>query len=335
MTSATILIPDRLTEASIEQSVLGPRATIVLPCRDLAGQVDTPLWRSADAIIAWHEVRLTAEVIDLLDRCRVIVRCGVGFDNVDLEAAGKRGIPVCNVPDYGTADIADHSVALMLTLARGLPAMSEGVRISNGYWRWGTAGPLRRMADATWGIVGLGRIGSATALRAKAFGVNVLFFDPYVPDGVDKALGVKRADRLTDLLERSDFVSLHTVLTDETTNLADDSFFGALKPGAVLVNTSRGAVVNTRALERALRSGRVAAAGLDVLEHEPPANDDPLFSAWRNRESWIANRLVITPHCAFYCTEAYQEMRLKAAREVHRVLAGEAPRNCVNRAWLQ
>jgi len=185
------------------------------------------------------------------------------------------------------------------------------------------------------GIIGLGRIGTATALRAKAFGMRVVFYDPYIPDGQDKALGVTRCYELADLLAQADVVSIHTPLTSETRGMANAAFFSMLKPGAIFINTARGAIVDLDALTEALRSGQVGAAGLDVLPQEPPDPDHPLIRAWRARESWIAYRLIITPHAAFYCEEAYREMRMKAALEAKRVLAGQKPRNCVNEAWLQ
>ena len=259
---------------------------------------------------------------------------GVGFDNVDLQAAGRRGLPVYNVPDYGTNDVADHAIGLMLALARALYAFSETVRSSPTEWEWDSAGSLRRLQDSVMGIVGLGRIGTATAKRARAFGMKVMFYDPYVPDGMDKALGVYRVESLHDLARQADVVSFHTPLTEETRGMADPDFFEHLKAGAIVVNTARGPVIQLDALHRALKSGRLRAAGLDVVEMEPPDAEHPLIKAWREREQWIACRLMITPHAAFYCEEAYKEMRYKAAVTAKRVLDGEFPRNCVNQLSL-
>jgi len=336
MKQPIVLIPDRLRPpADVEQEVFGPEVRILTPCALHTSEISDEVWASVDAILAWHELQFTADVIAKLERCQVIVRVGVGFDNVDLEAAGRQGIMVCNIPDYGTADVADHAIGLMLALARGIYAFSEQVRASNDNWHWNAAGTLHRLADATLGIIGLGRIGTATALRAKAFGMRVVFYDPYIPDGQDKALGVTRCYELADLLAQADVVSIHTPLTSETRGMANAAFFSMLKPGAIFINTARGAIVDLDALTEALRSGQVGAAGLDVLPQEPPDPDHPLIRAWRARESWIAYRLIITPHAAFYCEEAYREMRMKAALEAKRVLAGQKPRNCVNEAWLQ
>jgi phosphoglycerate dehydrogenase-like enzyme len=252
---------------------------------------------------------------------------------VDLKAAGERGIPVCNVPDYGTADVADHTMALLLSLMRGLPAYDAAAREPKT-WVWTSAGPLRRMTGARLGLIGLGRIGSAVALRAKAFGMRVIFYDPYISDGYDKVLGIERATTVDALLSGLDAVSFHVPLTSETKGMASANFFAKLSPGTVFINTARGGIVDQGALAAALRSGQVRAAGLDVLNVEPASQTDPLVAAWCRGEEWVRHRLIITPHAAFFCAEAYEEMRRKAARTVRDVLNGGQPRNVVNRPWL-
>ena len=274
------------------------------------------------------------EKVPKLDRCKVIIRCGVGFDNVDLKAAGEKGIPVCNVPDYGTTDVADHAMALLLSLMRGLPAYDAAARDPKT-WVWTAAGPLRRVTGARLGLIGLGRIGTAVALRAKAFGMRVSFYDPYINDGYDKVMGIERASSLDALLPGLDAVSFHVPLTPETRSMGSAGFFAKLSPGAVVINTARGGIVDTGALEEALRSGQVRAAGLDVLATEPASQKDPLVAAWCRGDEWIRHRLIITPHAAFFCGEAYEEMRRKAARAVRDVLTGGQIRNVVNRAWLR
>jgi len=331
-----ILIPDRLSEPpDVEREAFGPGYEILTPCGTHTSEISDEIWGSTDAILAWHDLQFTEQVIKKLKVCKAIVRVGVGFDNVDLQAAGEYGIPVCNVPDYGTNDVADHAVALMLALFRGIYAFSEKVRDSETSWHWNSAGTLQRVEGAVLGIIGLGRIGTATAMRAKAFGMRIVFYDPYIPDGQDKALGLKRADSLPELLSQSDAVSFHTPLTEETRGMGNGAFFNELKEGTIVVNTARGPIIELDALYQALRTGRVKSAGLDVVEMEPPDPGHPLIQAWRNREEWIEHRLIITPHCAFFCEEAYREMRYKAALEAKRILNGKLPRNCVNRKWLK
>lgn len=329
-----VLIPDRLEPpADIEQAIFGNDADIILPMASHEDEVPDEAWRKADAILLWHDVKLDSGVIAKLDRCRVIVRFGVGFDNVDLAAAGARGIYVCNVPDYGTNDVADHAIALLAALYRGLFGYDAAAR--RGVWSWQSVKDLHRLTGATLGLIGLGRIGTATARRAQALGMRVVFYDPYKEDGYDKALGVERTYQFSALLQQADAVSLHVPLTDETKGMVSEEFFQLLKPGAILINTSRGLTMDLDAVERALRSGRLQGAGLDVLPQEPPNPRHPLIKAWRDQEPWLVGRLIITPHAAFYNSESYTEMRAKAAQEASRVLNGERPRNCVNEQFLQ
>ncbi|MBI4432068.1 MAG: C-terminal binding protein [Candidatus Omnitrophica bacterium] len=331
-----ILIPDLLkAPARLEQGIFGKKARIMTPCAHRPEEISDKVWKSADAILVWHWMPMRADVIEKLDRCRVIVRMGVGVDSVDLAAAGKRGIRVCNVPDYGTEDVADHALALFLTLARGIYAFSENVRASNSHWNWHSAGTLHRITGSVLGIIGLGPIGTAVAMRAKAFGMQVLFYDPYIGPGQEKALGIKRCRSLDELLSAADAVSMHVPLTPETKGMADASFFFKMKKDALFINTSRGALMDLDALHAALKSGCLRGAGLDVLPIEPADNKHPLIKAWRKREAWIAHRLVITPHAAFVSVEADAELRSKAALEAKRVLEGKKPFHCVNEKWLK
>lgn len=330
-----VLIPDGVEPPrGPEELVFGGKAAILAPHVSDAGELDRAVWADADAVLAWHEITLDARVISWLDRCRVIVRVGVGFDNVDLAAAARRGIPVCNVPDYGTHDVADHALALFLASARRIVAYDEATRA--GHWARTTGSePLRRISDSTIGVIGLGRIGTAAARRFAALGADVVFHDPYKEDGYDKALGIRRADSLGELLGQSDAVSLHVPLTDETFQLVDQRFVAALKPGALLINTARGKTMDLDAVHEGLLSRRIAGAALDVLPSEPPDPNHPLIQAWRARAPWLAGRLVITPHVAFFNEQSVAEMRRKAARQALDVLEGQPPRNCVNLVQLR
>jgi D-3-phosphoglycerate dehydrogenase/C-terminal binding protein len=180
------------------------------------------------------------------------------------------------------------------------------------------------------GIIGLGRIGTATALRGKALGLDVVFYDPYLPSGYDKALGIRVADSLEELLAQSQIVSLHCPLTEETRNMINDAAIAAMPPGSIVINTARGAVVDAGAVLRGLESGHLLGAALDVLHCEPPPADDPLLVAWRDPQHPAHDRLLLTPHSAFYCEEGLLEMRRKGSENCRRVLEGKAPRNVVN-----
>ncbi len=322
----TVVIPDRVTApATVEEAVFGTRATVralhATSAAELRGRIE-----DADAILAWHDIGWTADVLASLWQCKVIVRVGVGFDNVDLAAARARGIEVCNVPDYGTHDVADHALALLLGLARGLASNDRVAR--GGVWSWGLA-PSFRLTGKTLGIVGLGRIGTATALRAKAFGMQVAYYDPYKPQGWDKALGLTCYRSLAELAAASDVVSLHVPLTQSTRGLVGAEFFAAARRGLVVINTARGPVLDWAAFTAAFRSGHVRCAGFDVLPAEPADPTDPLIRDWMAGAPDVRDRLLITPHCAFYSAEAVEEMRRKAAEEALRVLSGEPAWNSV------
>jgi phosphoglycerate dehydrogenase-like enzyme len=329
----TILVPDHFAPPpDVERAVLGADAEFLLPAARSAREVPAEMWPRADAALVWHDVTLDAADIARMERCRVIVRVGAGYDNIDLAAAGRRGIAVCCVPDYGVNDVADHALAMLLALYRGL--FEFNALVQAGGWDWGGLPARRRVTGETLAVIGLGRIGTAAALRAKAHGMRVAFYDPYKPDGFDKALGLERFFDLPELLAQADAVTFHVPLTAETRGMAGETFFAALKPGAFLVNTARGPVVDLDALERALRAGRVQAAALDVLPQEPPDPEQPLLRAWRAGEEWVRWRLIVTPHAAFYNEASFAEIRRKAAQEALRVLQGQPPRNCVNREYL-
>lgn len=324
---ARVFITDFLdADPDIERDELGSLATV--ECCAAQHEADLePILAVADALIVWHVIRISAATIDRLARCRVLVRAGVGYDNVDIEAAAARGIPVCNVPDYGTEEVADHAVCMALALVRRIPEAAAFVK--RGGWDWRLCRPVRRINRLCAGIVGLGRIGTAAALRFKAFGLDVCFHDPYREDGADKALGVRRCESLAELLAQADIVSLHVPLTDETRNLIDAAAIAQMRPEAVLVNTARGGVVDTTAVAAALEAGRFRGVALDVLPSEPGTDADPLFAGWRAGRPW-ADRVILTPHTAFYSEEGLEDMRRKGAREVRRLLEGRPLRNVVN-----
>jgi phosphoglycerate dehydrogenase-like enzyme len=332
-----ILLPDAQYEddALIEREVVGPGAELAVFRERRADRIPDERWRAADALIVYHEVPIDRYVVDRLERCRIVVRAGVGYDQIDLAACGARGIPVCNVPDYGTTEVADHAIALLLGLARGLISYQErlGADPHDG-WHWSGAPLVRRLRGACFGIVGLGRIGTATARRARALDMDVAFYDPYLPDGVELGIGLRRAPDLRLLLAQADVLSLHCPLTEETRNLLDAAAFASLKPGALVINTARGGLIDLSALESALRDGRVGGAGLDVLPQEPPAPGEPLVEAFRRREPWLEGRLLLTPHAAWLSEAGRYDLRSKSARAVLDYLERQQLRNCVNSAWL-
>lgn len=293
--------------------------------RDLFGKVE-----DAAAVMLYHNIEITTETISRLRDCKLIVRCGVGFDNVDRGAARARGIPVANVPDYGTEEVADSAIGLALSLTRGINFLNSRLQRKVGDWSYMQVTPLLRLRGRLFGIIGLGRIGTAAALRAKALGMDVAFYDPYAQDGMDKALGVRRVEKADDLCARSFVLSVHCPLTEETRHIVDARRIGLMPKGSYLVNTARGATVDAAAIPDAIRSGRLAGAAIDVLPFEPPPEDHPLLAAWRDPNDPCHDRVILNPHSAFYSEEGLLDMRVKGAQAVRRALLGEPLRNVVN-----
>lgn len=330
MTKFKVVITDFISEPLTEENrILGDIATVEalngVHEEDLIGRIE-----DADAVMMYHFLKLTEKVISRLTKCKLIVRCGVGFDNVDRIYARSRGIPVANVPDYGTEEVADSALGLLLSLMRGIHFLNSRLQANRGEWTYNQVGTLHRLRGQTCGVVGIGRIGTAFALRAKALGFKVLFYDPYVPEGVDKALGLNRCESLEELLQHSNVVSMHCPLTPETKHMLNARTLRYLPKGAYVVNTSRGGVVDVPAVVEALREGHLAGAGIDVLEQEPPDSNSPVLQAWRNPDDPAYDRLILNPHAAFYSHEGLLDMRIKGSENCRRVLQGKPPRNVVN-----
>jgi len=282
-----------------------PAAEIVAACTE------------ADGILTDY-FPIRAETIRALMRCRIICAYGVGLNQVDVSAATDAGIVVSHTPECCIDEVADHTLALVLAATRNVALLDRGLRA--GSWDYRAGPELRRLAGRTLGLVGFGRIARAVAHRASAFGLLVVAFDPNIDDAVFEQAGVGRAD-LATLLARSDILSVHVPLTAQTRGLIGPDELAALRPGAVVVNTARGGVVDEAALTRALSDGVLAAAGLDVFEHEPLAATNPLLGL---------DNVVLTPHAAYYSIESQQTMQEQAAEEVRRVLMGEPPLYAVN-----
>lgn len=303
--------------ASVETPLLQDVADVQTVWLDFNAPLP-PAVLDAHALILWHGPRVDAAAIAQLKHCRAIIRNGVGFDTVDIAAAAHAGVPVCNVPDYGTEEVADHAIALALALCRQLfPLDAEAKRLG---WKIEVAAGMRRLRSLTFGVLGLGRIGTAAALRAKALGFRTVFHDPYVPAGTHKAVGIERVDTLDALLAAADVLSIHCPLTAETRGLIGERELARLKPGSFLVNTARGDIVRKAAVFAALRSGHLAGAGLDVVEDEP----------LRTPEEAAAPNLICTCHAAFCSPEGLVEMRTTSARIARAAVLGQPVWNRVN-----
>jgi C-terminal binding protein len=350
------------TEVELEDSLLG--AVCEVKCLGAQTSADLPddVLARADIIAVWHTIWVDEELVKKITNAKVIVRmgacstspffcvvglsdrwllappnsasrcpcAGVGYDNVDTVATGKAGIAVCNIPNYGTEEVADAALCHILNLYRRVGPLSAEVEKGaiiqgpDAIAMWG--GPSRRVRGQILGIIGFGRIGQATAIRAKVFGFDVRIYDPFQRDGVDKVFGVERYEVLEDLLRDSDCISLHANATEANTRMINASTLALFKKDAFLVNTARGELVDEGALADALRSGQLAGASLDVHWGEPfvkgqgPIGDVP--------------NLICTPHNAWYSIESRREMRTLAVDAVKRLLAGQPLRNCVNAQHL-
>ncbi|MBI3750237.1 MAG: hypothetical protein HY263_01105 [Chloroflexi bacterium] len=263
------------------------------------------------ALVVRSQVQVDAAVIAAGTSLRLVARAGVGLDNIDVEAARAAGLTVLNAPDGNTIAAAEHTLALLLAVARRIPAADASVRA--GEWQRAPFGGTE-LRGKTLGVVGLGRIGLAVAERARAFGMRIAGHDPYVSPVVCAERGIEAMD-LGSLLERADVVTVHVPLTDETASLLDEAAIRRLKPGAIVLNVARGGVVDEAALAAALHDGRLAGAGIDVYEHEPPIGS-PLLAA---------PNTVLTPHIAASTAEAQVAVGVEIAERVLRALAAQAP----------
>uniref|UniRef100_A0A8D9A5I1 C-terminal-binding protein n=1 Tax=Cacopsylla melanoneura TaxID=428564 RepID=A0A8D9A5I1_9HEMI len=323
-------------DCSIEMPILKDVATVAFCDAQSTSEIHEKVLNEAVGALMWHTIILTKEDLEKFKTLRIIVRIGSGVDNIDVKAAGELGIAVCNVPGYGVEEVADTTLCLILNLYRRTYWLANMVREGKKFTgpeqlREAASGCARIRGD-TLGIVGLGRIGSAVALRAKAFGFNVIFYDPYLPDGIEKSLGLTRVYTLQDLLFQSDCVSLHCTLNEHNHHLINEFTIKQMRPGAFLVNTARGGLVDDESLAAALKQGRIRAAALDVHESEP-------YNVFQGIKSPLkeAPNILCTPHAAFYSEASCTELREMAASEIRRAIVGRIPdclRNCVNKEYF-
>ncbi len=327
----TILYPERMyANDTVEREVFGPNANIVMrDCPSLA-EVSEADRATAEGLMIFRFWAPGAELAKF-PKLRAVVRMGVGYDRVDRAWCAANNVLVCNVPDYGTMEVADSAMALVLSLRRGIVLYHETQRHPTpAPWTQIETQLIQRMSAQTFGIIGLGRIGTAVALRAKAFGFNVVFYDPLRPNGSDLAVGIRRAKTLDELLAQSDVLSIHTPQTPETINLIGARELALLPRDAIVVNTARGRIIDIDALEAALKSGHLAGAGLDVIPVEPPVEPVPsLLRAYRAKEAWLEGRLIITPHSAFHTRHAWEDIRRKSAETMAAALSN-APQNVID-----
>jgi phosphoglycerate dehydrogenase-like enzyme len=331
MTVTVLYAENNYPDDSVERRIYGPDVNIMVPDRLTAsiGDLTDEECAQADGLMTLR-FRVTEGDLARFPKLRFVCRMGVGYDGIDRVACARRQIVVLNVPDYGTTEVADHAMTLALTLRRGVLLHLEAQRADPpAPWRYVNDPLVLRSGVQTFGIVGMGRIATAVALRAKGFNFRVMFYDPYLPNGVELGLGVLRAKTLEELLRQTDTLSVHAPLTPETRGMLGIKELSMLPEGAVVVNTARGPIVDIDALATLLKSRHLAGVGLDVVPVEPPVEPVPeLIRAYRAKEPWTIGRLVITPHSAFYTPQAWDDIRSKGAETMAAAMAGK-PQNVI------
>ncbi|MFQ5934677.1 MAG: C-terminal binding protein [Dehalococcoidia bacterium] len=310
--------PDNLGEPlDIEAGVLAEIGGEIIPVHCTSEDDVIEAGRDVDGILNIR-APVRRKAIQALEKCRVIVRYGVGIDTLEPEAATEKGIVVANVPDFCFEEVSNHAMTLLLACAKKLVRLDRWVR--EGNWGRELLKPMGSIHGQVLGLVACGNIARATATKAKAFGLEILGYDPYVDSAILRDSGIQKVG-LEELLQRADYVSLHTPLTSETRHLIGERELRLMKPSAFLINTSRGPVVDEAALIKALEEGQIAGAGLDVFQKEPMDPDNPLLKV---------DKVVITPHTASYSDSAFNLLHHRVAEEMVRVLTGHWPLNLVN-----
>jgi D-3-phosphoglycerate dehydrogenase len=310
-------------DVSIETDILEKAGAEVITLQAKSEQDLFDVAQDCAAMINQY-ARVGFDTISRMEKCQVIARYGIGVDIVDVVAATKKGILVTNVQDYCTEEVADHAIALWLTLARKIIYYDKAVR--NGVWSWQSGRPVHRLRGQTMGIVSFGKIGQAITNRAKAFGLDLIVYDPYIEPAVVKAAGAKLVSK-AELVSKSDVIMMQVPMGADTRHFLSTEEFACMKPNTLIINTGRGPTVDNQALYTALSEGLIAGAGLDDPEEEPAklANWSP-----ENNPIFTLPNVIVTPHAAYYSEESIMTARATAASEVARVLTGEKPHYPVN-----
>lgn len=275
------------------------------------------LVKGVDAVLNTYYGPIDGEVMDVMPNCKIIVRYGIGVDTIDVAAATERGIIVANVPDYCIDEVSDHAVAMFISLTRKLPQADAGIRA--GDWKLASLKPMMRTSGMTVGIIGMGRIGQAIANKVSVFGVKIVYFDPYFKgEAPHCAINMN----LLELCKESDVVIVQSPSTPETKHILNEEAFAAMEKKPIVINCARGELINTDALIKALESGQISGAGLDVIENAPPLADDHPFLKMNN--------VILTPHSAWFSSGSLYSLQRLAAAEVARVLNGEKAKSPIN-----
>ncbi len=324
-----IAITDRIKDLNIYKDLLEKEGYEFFYLNDTnEDNFPEAILNEIDALLVWH-AKITEKTINKLDNCKIVIRYGIGYDQVDGHALRKKGIPFANNPSYCIDEVADTTVGMVLSHTRNILRHNNLAKKYEGSWQENNLNSWRSN-NRTIGIVGLGKIGTATALRLKSLNFNIIVFDPYLTTSVFKSLSFSRVETLDELLEKSDIVSLHCPLTEETTGFINDKFLSKMKDHAILINTARGKMLkDLDILYQHLKENKDFKVALDVLPEEPPKNH-PLIEAWRNNEAWLNERLIINSHNAYHSDIASIDQLHDVYHELIQALSHHKFNNIVN-----
>ena len=311
-----VFITDYIKSPDIEFDVLG-------------NYLANKLSKEIEYIIVWHQ-KVDKKFIDYLPNLKGIVRYGVGYDQIDIDYCRKRNIIVCNTPDYGTDEVSDTALAMIMNITRGISRYDYLSRNYFDTWQENTIKSIKRNNEVKLGVIGAGRIGGSLILKANALRFQTFFYDPFVVRGHEKMLNSIRIDSLKEMLNECDIISINCPLNSETKAMVNDEFISMMKDGASIVNTSRGGIIsNLDIFYKALKEDKLSNVSLDVLPEEPPKKS-LLLDAWRGKAPWLDGRFIINPHTAYYSDKSFFEMRFKAASNILRMIKGKSPYNRVD-----
>ena len=328
-----IFITDYINDPEVEKKIF--KDNVKITCLNEKNENKFPKEiEQADGLLVWH-AKISELTFKKLKKKVAIIRYGVGTDNIDLKTINKYDITFANTPDYGVDEVADTASALILNLVRKIQLYNNKTRLYFGNWQGEVVNinkksPILRTSDHKLGIIGLGRIGSALALRMKQFNMKIGFFDPYVSSGYEKVLGLKRYNSLNDLKSNSTIISINATLTKETNKMIDKEFIKTLNENTILINTARGAIIeNLDIILDGLKSNKLSGVGLDVLPEEPPKESDSLIKVWKNTNDELSDKIIINPHAGYYSASSIKEMRVKASENMLSYLKGNKIKNIV------
>lgn len=310
-----VYITDYFKVQDVEREILGDNLS------------DMPT-EEVEVLLVWHE-EINESYIKQFPNLKGVVRYGVGYDTLDLELLASKNIYACNTPDYGVDEVSDTAIAMIMNIARGVSQYNSLAKHLSKDWQENVLQGIKRSNQYKLGVIGAGRIGGSVLIKAKSLRFQTCFYDPYKPSGHEKIFDSQRVDKLEDLLKWSDIVSINIPLNKETKGLVNADFIKNMNPGSSIVNTARGGLIeDIDVFYKPLKRGYLANVALDVLPEEPPG-PSKLLDDWRSHERWLNGRLIINPHTAYYSKSAYQEMRVKAAKNAIRIMKGMVPWNII------